>query len=166
MWDFPAYGSHIPVLCRCFIELRESNGNVLELGVGNFSTVFLHELCANRNLLSLDVNEEWIGRVKYLSNYHHAIRKVDSWKELSIYDMKWDIAFIDQSPGEYRKHSIEALANNAKLIVCHDTENWDNVYGYKFILPSFKYLVEYKQHFTTTMVVSNFIDVNNWWKEK
>ena len=164
MWDFSNYGSHIPVLCRCFTELRESNGNVLELGAGDFSTPLTHEFCINRNLLTLDSNEQWVEKFKYLSTYKHVIRKVNGWKDLKAYKEMWDIVLVDQLPGEYRRYSIDALANNAKLIICHDTENWDNVYGYKFVLPSFKYLVEYKWHSTRTMVVSNFIDCRNWWK--
>lgn len=161
--SFPDYGSHLPVLCRCFAELGESKGNVLELGVGTFSTVVLHELCSRRNLLSLDMNQEWIDNVKYLGNYFHAIKKVESWIDLPAYKMDWSLVLVDQSPGEYRQVSVAALADRAKLLVLHDTESRNNIYGYYNVLNKFKYLVEYALHPTKTIVASNFVNVTGWW---
>jgi hypothetical protein len=163
MLSFPDYGSHIPVLCRCFAELKESNGNVLELGVGTFSTVVLHELCANRNLLSLEMNQDWIESVKHFSSYFHVIMKVDNWVDLPAYKMDWDLVLVDQSPGEYRHISVAALVDRAKLLVLHDTESRDNIYGYYKVLNKFKYLIEYTLHPTKTIVASNYINVTGWW---
>jgi hypothetical protein len=161
--SFPDYGSHIPVLCRCFIELKEDKGNVLELGCGDFSTPILHELCCDRNLLTLDIDERWTNNVKHLGNYFHVIRKVDSWIDLPAYKMDWSLVLVDQSPGEYRHISVAALADRAKLLVLHDTESRNNIYGYYKVLDKFKYLVEYAQHPTKTIVASNFINVTGWW---
>jgi hypothetical protein len=164
MWEFPAYGSHLAPLCRCFAELADSKGAVLEMGCGDFSTPLLHELCAYRKLVSLDINKGWTDKFQYLANPQHIIRSVESWDNLLEYQELWDIVLVDQSPGESRKTSIEALADKAKLIVLHDTEDLNNIYGYQFCIPNFKYLAEYKRHTTQTMIISNFIDISGWWK--
>jgi hypothetical protein len=164
MWEFPAYGSHLAPLCRCFAELADSKGAVLEMGCGDFSTVLLHELCAYRKLVSLDINKGWTDKFQYLATPNHIIKNVESWDNIPEYQELWDIVLIDHSPAPYRKVAVEALANNAKLLVCHDTESWDNIYLYQICLPNFKYMANYKQHLTETMVVSNFIDIRNWWK--
>jgi hypothetical protein len=42
------WGSHLPSLAAC---LASSRGPVIELGVGHFSTPFLHAYCASFDLL-------------------------------------------------------------------------------------------------------------------
>ena len=163
MWNFSGYGSHLTALCRAFAEVSKSKGAVLELGVGDFSTPLLHELCAYRALVSLDYEKPWVDRFLYLRTPFHDIRQVETWENLPEYGYQWDIVLVDHSPAPYRRVAVEALANNAKLLVCHDTESWDNIYQYQYCLPNFKYLVEYKNHPTKTMVVSNFVDVRGWW---
>jgi hypothetical protein len=164
MWDFPEYGSHLPVICRVFTELKNSTGAVLELGCGDFSTALLHELCVDRLLASLDADKAWVEKFVYLANKHHVISHVTSWENLGAYDMFWDIVLVDQAPGEFRRTSIEKLANKAKIIIAHDTETPGNIYGYQHCLDKFKYFTEYKGHYVTTAVVSNFIDCTRWWE--
>jgi hypothetical protein len=167
MWTFQPFGSHLPVICRCFAEMEDRfhyvNGHVLELGCGDFSTPMLHELCSNKFLTSLDTDAGWLNKMLYLFSPHHDIRYVPSWENLPEYGEYWDIVLVDQTPGEYRRTSVEALADRAHLIICHDTETIGNIYGYQYCLDKFKYRVEYKQHPTFTTVVSNSIDVSHWW---
>jgi len=163
MWNFSQYGTHIPVLCRAFIELRESTGDVLELGCGDFSTPVLHELCANRKLLTLDNDALWLERFSYLYSPQHIIKEVSSWDNLEEYNLKWDIVFVDQNPPQCRNSAISALADKSKLLIIHDTEEVSSP-GYNYDLSMFKFSTSYKWHIVETTVVSNFIDVAGWWK--
>ena len=160
MWTFPSTGSHLPFLCRAFIELRESNGDVLELGCGEYSTHILHELCANRNLVSLDNDPGWVNNYILFKSPKHDVRVVESWDNLPEYHRKWDIVLVDQAPGSARIGSINALANNAKIIIIHDTE--DPRYGYAPYIESFIYKREYTLNVCRTYALSNFIDISEW----
>ena len=57
--DFVTTGTHIPVLCRCFNELKDSKGRILEVGLGMYSTPILHELARDRKLVSLENHLGW-----------------------------------------------------------------------------------------------------------
>jgi predicted O-methyltransferase YrrM len=161
MLDFPNYGTHIPVICRVFTEL-ETSGDVLELGCGNYSTPLLHEFCIHRKLVSLDSDVSWAEKFAILRTPQHIIRAVDSWKTLEEYNSEWDVVLVDNSPAQYREYVIEKLANKAKLLIAHDTENMHR-YKYYRCLPKFRFMVNYTRYSKTTTVVSNFIDVSKWW---
>ena len=163
MWCFPDIGTHLPVICRAFAELGESRGDVLELGCGDFSTPMLHELCVKRKLISIDNEELWYNRFLYLWSTWHSLHLVKSWTNLPEYDKKWDIAFIDLNPAYDRKIAISALSDNAKIIIAHDSEDLKNAYGYQYCIGKFKFYTQYKRHKIETLVLSNFIDVTNWW---
>ena len=152
------WSSHIPMLIKA-LELTE--GDVLEMGVGMFSTPLLHWMCMvnNRNLYSYEHDNGWISIKRHFESDNHKIIMVDDWDKADI-DREWGMAFIDHAPAERRHIDIERLADKAKLIVVHDTEEKNNkTYKYNKIYPLFKYRYDFKIKKPYTTILSNYIQL-------
>jgi len=70
---------------------------------------------------------------------------------------RWSVVLIDHAPGERRVTDIARLANNATIIVVHDTE--EPGYNYEPTLAAFKHRYDYRRARPWTTVVSNFVNV-------
>ena len=158
------YSTHIPVLLEA---MRMTKGDVLELGPGVFSTPLLHWLCETkkRNLLTIETDPLWFRFCsKYFRTDFHKFMKVDHWDQAKeAINKAWDVAFVDHSPSGRRIVEIEQLANLAKLVVVHDSEERkDYEYHYSKIYPLFKYRYDFKEVDHNTVLLSNFIDLTNF----
>ncbi len=118
-----AWTSWLPALGYA---LAKSTGPVLEIGVGHFSTPFLHEYCeaARRNLISYETNHEW-GRSFYgMFSKNHTIVSPDSYDvvgELDINLYSGSVALIDNSPGgSGRSVPFRLLLPICAYVVVHD----------------------------------------------
>ena len=152
------WGSHLPVL---MYAMENSEGDVLELGSGNFSTPYLHWKChlQKRNLVSYDDKERFFNDLKLYESETHKTFFVSNWDDIEI-ERPWGVALVDHHPNTRRKVDIKRLANHARLIVVHDTE--EPGYGYDAIYPLFKYRYDFIQTRVHTTVLSNFEDVTIW----
>lgn len=121
-YDALAWGSHLTPLLSCVCA---TEGPVLELGIGHFSTPILHGVCEamNRQLVSVEDSAEWhVAFTKYNTPLHDVI--------LSGYDTEapflmqdWGTVFIDNSPGgERRKKDFSRFLPMAQFVVVHDYE--------------------------------------------
>lgn len=153
--------SHYPVLA---LAIARTEGPVLELGTGKWSTSLLHTMCVglNRQLVSLETDREWVSWG--LKNYQHPLHEFH-WVENEKWDdqiellqsRKWDVAFVDHNPGDHRYIEIERLANNVKFILAHDSENAPGSdYRYEPVFDTFKYRTDYDLYRPWTTIVSNF----------
>jgi len=135
-------GTHLPVLVRAF-ELSE--GDVLELGTGFFSTNILRWLCemSGRTLYSYETDMYWYNRAIRkptsfqtdgdsdtealmltdgdLESDTDKVFKVDSFDEIDLSCKHWGLALIDQHPTSRRIVDIKRLVNLVDYIVIHDT---------------------------------------------
>lgn len=166
------YGTHLGPLIAC---INKSNGDVLELGIGFFSTPYLHYQCllSKRHLTSIDNEKGWVKRFAdsdfacyhYRGEYHDFIF-VKDWKDAPI-EKQWDVVLVDHSPSERRKEDVKKLANLAKYIIIHDSnENGQSKYrDYKYneIFPLFKYKRVWDKDERHATVLSNFIDLQDLW---
>ncbi len=156
------YGSHLPVLLKI---VPKTKGDVLELGTGTFSTPVLHYLCvlAKRHLVSYDNDKEWLNIWGRYQCEYHDIKFVNNWDEAKI-EKKWDVALVDHSPDFRRVKEIKRLANLAKYIVIHDANGrWERNYYYSTIYPLFKYKKIWDKDDTHTVVLSNFVSLEDLW---
>lgn len=160
-------GSHLPILMKV---LSLTDGPVLELGTGLFSTPYLHWACyPNRKLVSYENKKEFFNTWKYddkrevCNNYGYHSRFLvenNDWDKIDISE-HWGVAFIDHNPGPRRREEVRRLANNADYIVVHDTdEKNDWYYKYSEYFLDFKYRWDSKIYPRTT-VLSNFKDLSN-----
>ncbi len=153
--------THLPLLTRAF---DESEGPILEMGTGYFSTLYLDWLCSafGRKLVSYESGEYWGKRAKrkYESDYHE-INVIEDWNDAKIDDTHWGVAFIDHSPKGRRHIDVLRLADKADYIVIHDTEpESERLYHFDKVWWRFKYRFDHKKTRHWTSVVSNFKEVN------
>lgn len=162
----PRYGSHLSVLLRA---ISLTKGDVLELGMGLYSTPVLHHICVSgkRHLTSYETNEEYVKWAKdygYECKYHN-IFLVGSYDAADI-EKPWDVVLIDHDPSSRRRTEIRRLANLAKYIVIHDSNGrGESHYHYHDIFPLFKYQFNWSQEEPHTTVLSNLVDLKNFWYE-
>lgn len=157
----PSWGSHIPVLVDV---LSNSEGPVLELGTGPFSTPLLHTLCVDnkRTLVSYENNPEFFNMHTAFVDEFHQIKLIDDWDKAEIENTHWGLAFVDHRPAERRKVETKRLVNSADYIVIHDSEpQLIEKYHYDFIYPLFKYRLDYilRPNCAHTTVLSNLKDL-------
>lgn len=154
------WGSHIPILATA---AAISEGPILELGMGHYSTHLLHQLCGvtNRRLVSVDTKPEWFKTFEHYIRYWHELYLLDennwdSFKQLE--EQFWGVALVDHSPGIRRVKEIERLADNADYIIVHDTE--EAGFHYEPVLQTFRYRYDYINIYPWTTIVSNFNDLS------
>ena len=161
------YGTHLPCLIQA---LSKTTGDVLELGMGVFSTPYLHYqvMLSNRKLVSYENFEEWLNFfVKYgYRNENHEIIHVDDYANAKI-DKPWDVVLIDQTPDSSRIIEIRRLANLAKYIIIHDSNKKnERIYHYSEIYPLFKYKTIWDKDSNHATVLSNFVNLENFWNKE
>jgi len=163
------YATHLGALIAC---MNKTNGDVLELGMGLFSTPYLHYACTGqkRNLLSLENDKGWARHFKgsefihfLYENEYHKIDVIESYETYPI-EKQWDVVLIDQTPDYSRKETAKRLANLAKYIIIHDSnEKYEKVYHYSEIYPLFKYKRIWDKDDRHATVLSNFVELEDLW---
>lgn len=164
------YATHLGPLIAC---VSKTTGRVLELGMGLFSTPYLHYVCTvqKRELVSLENDKGWLRHFKgsqfmhfLYSNEYHRMEQVDVYEESPFLEGEWDVVLVDQTPDLSRKETVKKLANTAKYIIIHDSnEQWEKVYHYSEIYPLFKYKRIWTLDDRHATVLSNFNDLEDLW---
>lgn len=157
------YSSHLPLLWEA---LEATEGEVIELGIGNGSTPKLHEYCKQRkrSLFSYENDLEWYRKFEHLRTPTHAIEFTRNWVEpIERHRYTIGVLFSDERPGEVRKYNIAMFCNTAQVVIAHDSEKRNNIgYRYDLVHPLFKYHVNHVGEGPETSAFSNFIDVTKW----
>ncbi len=164
------YGTHMAPLVTAVMN---TVGPVFEMGCGDFSTPLLHAICTaqNRELLTADTSKDWLKLFTDMETDKHKFVYVpvyeDDWslnpkpeKWDAIGNQIWSVVFIDHRPGERRAVDIDRYKNSAEVIVVHDTETMS--YNYEPVFSNFKYRYDYKRYDIYTTLVSNFVDVSQF----
>lgn len=141
------HGTHLPALMH-YVLITE--GPVLELGCGHYSTPVLHDLCRGmrRRLVSVEADPDWRRRFHHLASAWHQF--VRSCEQLHG-DANWSVALVDHAM-DRRQTDLVALADQARFIVVHDT----NCSRYGYDLRGFRYRRDFNELSPTVTVVSNF----------
>lgn len=119
------WGSHLPALLAC---IASTEGAVLELGIGHFSTPQLHALLHSsfKMLISAEDNEEWWN--EFHARYHdperHKVLLVNYVEAILMFAKEpWGVAFIDHSPGgANRANAFKQLIEVSDYVVMHDAQ--------------------------------------------
>lgn len=152
------YGSHIPALIKV---INKTSGPVLELGMGLFSTPYLHFACyPDRKLVSYESNKNFYDWLSPFKGNFHEIKFVEDWEKIDISE-HWSVVLVDHEPFSRRKEEIKRLAKSADYIVVHDTNpRLDRKSRYSEIYPLFKYRHDFNREKPYTAILSNFKDLS------
>ena len=154
------WGTHLPILMKI---IGITDGAVLELGMGMWSSPYLHWACfeKKRELVSCEANLEYLRMFKWFShNDYHKMIAIKDWDKAPI-ERPWDVVLVDHDDIR-RSIEIKRLANYAKYIIVHDTDPKAALgYEYPKIWPLFKYRYDYTKVSPNTSVLSNLVDLSN-----
>lgn len=160
------YGTHLTPLIAVVLA---TFGNVIELGMGDYSTPVLHEIIKfqntllnrhKRKLISYESNKEWLNNFVDLMTDYHQIKLVENWDSVKITEnTSCSVLFVDHAPANRRIIEIERFKDFCDIIVVHDTEK-TRFYGYEPLLSKFNSRLDYKRYAKRTTLVSNFFDLN------
>lgn len=156
------YGTHLPCLIQAF---SKTTGDVLELGMGVFSTPYLHYACilAKRNLVSYENFKEWYDFMKTYENEYHKVNLVEKYSDAPV-DKLWDIVLIDQTPDYSRSEEAMRLKDLAKYIIIHDSNPSNyKVTHYDKLYQHFKYKTDWHGDKNRATVLSNLVDLEDFW---
>ena len=156
------FGTHMAPLITAVVN---TNGAVLEMGCGDFSTPLLHAICSadKRFLLSAEDDKKWMNYFLDLSCDWHQFQYVsslDKWGQVGV-GMQFSVVLVDHFR-DRRIIDIDRLRPYTEIFVIHDTERLD--YGFESVLSSFKYIYTYKRYFVTTTLVSDTVDVASFFE--
>lgn len=149
--------SHTPFLAWAVVN---TEGPILELGAGMFSTPLIRALSKKRSILTLENTPAWYRKFAPFASDRHEVKLIKEWGPLP--DQRWGLAFVDQHPQEARAPSVLALRDLADLIVVHDTEpavRWSYT-GMEEAIRSFKFVrhCEWFPKWTTFMSMTRPLD--------
>jgi hypothetical protein len=149
------YGTHLVPLIAAVMATK---GDVLELGMGDFSTPMLHELLkrTDRLLVSIENDKEWFKNFSDLGNDKHFL--YNSKYNIVITNLNFSVVLVDNAPAEDRINAIQHYMNDTEIFVVHDTDKMD-YYGYTEAFKQFKYTKTYERYKKSTTLLSNSIDV-------
>lgn len=140
------------------IELSE--GPILELGSGLFSTPLIHWMChkEKRPIVTYESVEEYYKFAKEFRSANHKVRKTEDYEDL---DLKghWGVVLIDHTE-DRRAIDTVRLKDKADYIVLHDSEC--DLYEYATIFSHFKHVHHWKECKPWTSVVSNFKELTDF----
>ena len=145
-------GTHFPILAAA---VARTWGDVLELGIGDYSTPMLHHMLArsSKHLVSLETSEEWLELFAHFRSLNHELNLMKRWEDVAV-GHNWGVVFVDVAPGDARPGLAAAFKDTAHFVVCHDTEaygdGWDKIKGV------FRHETVWKEYPTWTTVYSNF----------
>ncbi len=153
-WYEKSWCSHLPLLIKV---MNASEGPVLELGAGLFSTPVLLWMTfdQDRHFETYDNDADWVKQLQKFDVQH-----VADWDDIPV-DRHWGVVFIDHAPPERRHIDVARFANSADYIVIHDSQrHLDQYFHYKDIYHLFKYKYKYGKVKPHTTVLSNFKELN------
>lgn len=139
-WNKDPFYTHQPFL-KFYAE--KCKGPILELGCGEGSTPLLHEICSNKGIqiVTMENNSEWMSRYnKYISPSHRFLSVkdnggADEWiktfQDHSLDQIAWGLVFVDQSPWEARHASMDFFKDKTDVMMIHDMDYFpeSNTFG-------------------------------------
>jgi len=125
---------------------EQTNGPILELGAGFYSTPFLHRLSeAGRMVVSYEYDPEWFQQIwsRFEGPHHHVIHDF-----ADVPPGSWSVVLVD-CEGWSRHPFFNALRDHADIFVIHDTQDpWIPELDFE----SFEYRFDFGDNPRTTLL--------------
>ena len=147
------YGTHLPVLFAC---IASTDGPVIELGCGWYSTPLIHAATPNRQVLTLDKDKGWLDKFQYLASERHQIELVKDWSRPTLVPklgaVLWSVCLVDcESHGE-RRDALAFVRPRCRYVILHDSE----VPEFAPVMGQFRYRLDFKRMTPNTTVFSDY----------
>ena len=146
--------------------VKETEGDVCELGAGFSSTALLHWICQGRKLVTYENNPGYVHYARKFRTYNHKVKEVKDWNEVD-FNRHWSVVFVDHTIGKrswekgLQRGDTAVQFKNADILVMHDSEKPEH-YHYDMVYPHYKYRFDWTECKPWTVVLSNVIDVSKW----
>jgi hypothetical protein len=140
-----------------------TNGPVLELGTGLYSTTFLHWYCfsTKRKLVSYENSRVWHKYARRFRSEWHDVNYIRNWDTVDL-TPQWSVAFVDHAPNERRIEELKRLTHS-DYVVIHDTDRGQHYkYKYRLVEDLYKYRYRYSELQPATSIWSNKNDVTKF----
>lgn len=150
------FSTHIPTLLAC---LEHTNGPVLELGSGWFSTPLVAAFATDRLVRTVETDPDWYGRISSLgicqplTRHRHQFLFVPDYDDAPMLDQDWDVVILDHEPPARRGHDALRLRGHCRLMLGHDSQHPD--YRYPEAFDQFRYRFTDSRLLPWTTVVSD-----------
>lgn len=165
------YGSNsIPLTVATLL----TSGDILELGMGMFSTPLLHNIATDqkRQMVSIETNYDWLQKfIIYNKTINHKIYRLNSFK-LNYYglDKHWGLVLVDHIYNTKRSSNVINFSKRAQIVVVHDAEkSQEDFYHYEKnkLQGYFKYACKFsiysestQSEYISTLILSNFVNLD------
>jgi hypothetical protein len=150
------WSTHMPVLLQL---LQKTDGSILEVGSGVYSTPLLHWFCSftNRKLVTYESDKSFIHFAKQYETDFHKVHFIENYQNIPL--DYYTIALIDHN-GHDRGLTAIHLKDNVTFIVLHDS-NVIKRNSYDKAFPNFKWRKDFTQYVPWTTILSNSNDLAN-----
>ena len=126
--DQTSWGSWMAPLLAC---ITATEGPILEIGAGDWSTPFLHHIAitAGRPVHTVEADQKWMQRYRQLEmENRHTLQHAREGYELACHMAAaaatlhglWGVVLVDGSPSETRAAQCLILRKHATYLVVHD----------------------------------------------
>lgn len=113
-WEAIGTGSHLALLVQA---IQQTEGPILELGAGEWSTPVLRQLAFHREVVTVENSDEWRRHVGNLEGGN--LRMVPALTP-DLRDRHWGVVLVDNAPEIDRVPALDHL--DADIFVTHDSE--------------------------------------------
>ena len=151
------FATHLQVVQAC---LEHTDGAVLEMGSGWFSTPMLSAYATDRLVRTVEADPHWFLRVSQLgvcqplTSHRHQFVFVTNYDAAPIFDHFWDVVLLDHEPPARRGIDAIRLRTKCRLMIGHDSQHPD--YGYEEAFGQFRYRFTDSRRIPWTTVVSDW----------
>jgi predicted O-methyltransferase YrrM len=156
--------THFPLLMKL---VQATEGTILELGSGMFSTPLLHWMCfeSQRKLVTWERHLHYLEFASKFKTPWHEVVHIPKVENVDIKE-HYSIVFIDHSPKKPRTRGDDALLfkDKADFVILHDAGvDGKAKYGYEQLYSQFKFRYDWTGCLPHTTVLSNVRDPAELW---
>jgi hypothetical protein len=108
------------ILWPLMVTLPHVRGDIIEFGIGDYSTRFLR-LASFRRVMSLEIDPAWVDKFSHFDDGFIRIHKVENWDAVQL-NRPVGLAIVDHAPAYRRIIDARRVAPWADLVLMHDTE--------------------------------------------
>lgn len=145
--EVDGWGSHLQLLKAA---VDRTTGPILEIGAGDYSTPYLHEIAkTGRVVVTAEPPGEWLVRFDHLEAATHMF--VPTLEHALSKKRRYDVALVD---GGDRAAAVRALRGRCRYVVVHDTDPQHHYEGLAEAMAEWPYRRDDKRVVPWTSVLS------------